>query len=96
MGNWRNVAESHPLATTSVVGRVDSTPRTGRRTVSRASLRGPEMTAVPHGDAGLPGFNAQLGSPVGPAAPNWTPATAPSENPAPAAQAPAPTDWWYR
>ncbi len=90
--SWRTVADNLPLGTPGV------TPRTGRRTVQRAALRGPETRAVPSGEAGIVGFQAQLGSPMGPAAPNWTPPPPASktDGPSPAPSAPSTTDWWYR
>jgi len=65
VGNWRTAADPLPLGVPGV------TPVTGRRVVARSDLRGPETRAVAHGEAGLDGFQAQLGSPTGTAAPNW-------------------------
>jgi hypothetical protein len=79
---WRTVANPNPLGTPGV------TPRHGRRTVSRAHERGPEVLRVLPGTAGLDGMQAQLGSPSGDAAPNWA-LVAATPGPAPTPAAPA-------
>jgi len=98
---WRKAADPYPLALFgpgSAAGIPDATAVTTRRVVRRALLRGPETRPVPDGEPGIPGFNAQLGSPIGTAAPDFTAPDSSSSTPAatPAPSAPAQTDWWFR
>ncbi len=88
---WRYAANDQPLNTPPV------TPRTGRRVVARAFERGPETRAVASGEAGIPGFQAQLASPTGTAAPDWTATRADqAEPPGGATPTTGAPDWWSR